>query len=119
MSLRLCTRAPCTFEPLADKATLAALGVPWVKAAAVPALSGGLDDGSVRPAPSDAQAQEDHEQGGTGTEEERQVARGDARMRHMTELEWLSPTRQRCCHRRRVCGLVVTSPGRRGTADLQ
>ncbi|MER6105150.1 Helicase associated domain protein [Streptomyces sp. NPDC001832] len=37
-----------------QQAALAALGVPWAKAAAVSAPSGSTDDGSVRPSPSDA-----------------------------------------------------------------
>ncbi|MEU9671508.1 Helicase associated domain protein [Streptomyces bobili] len=56
-----------------QQAALAALGVPWAKAAAVPAPSGSMDDGSVRPAPSDAQAQEDHGQGDTVTREDRET----------------------------------------------
>ncbi|WP_331724723.1 DEAD/DEAH box helicase [Streptomyces canus] len=64
-----------------QQAALATLGVPWAKAAVVPAPSGSMDDGSVRPTPSDAQAQEDHGQGDTVTREERetQAARGRAR----------------------------------------
>jgi superfamily II DNA or RNA helicase len=71
-----------------QQAALAALGVPWAKAAAVPAPSGSMDDGSVRPAPSDAQAQEDHGQGDTVTREERETpaARGRARAQRMNEL---------------------------------
>ncbi len=71
-----------------QQAALAALGVPWAKAAAVPAPSGSMDDGSVRPAPSDAQAQEDHGQGDTITREERETpaARGRARAQRMNEL---------------------------------
>ncbi|MER6119777.1 Helicase associated domain protein [Streptomyces sp. NPDC001743] len=64
-----------------QQAALAALGVLWAKAAAVAAPSGSIDDGSVRPALSDAQGQGDHGQGGTVTREEResQAARGRAR----------------------------------------
>ncbi|MET7296566.1 Helicase associated domain protein [Streptomyces griseoloalbus] len=71
-----------------QQAALASLGVPWAKAAAVPAPSGSMDDGSVRPAPSDAQGQEDHGQGDTVTREERetQAARGRARAQRMNEL---------------------------------
>jgi superfamily II DNA or RNA helicase len=71
-----------------QQAALAALGVPWAKAAAVPAPSGSMDDGSVRPAPSDAQGQDDHGQGDTVTREERetQAARGRARAQRMNEL---------------------------------
>ncbi|GAA2644196.1 helicase associated domain-containing protein [Streptomyces vastus] len=74
-----------------QQAALAALGMPWAKAAAVPAPSGApapVDDGPVQPAPSDGQAQEDHDQGDTVTEEERetQASRGRARMSRLTEL---------------------------------
>ncbi|MFB0620881.1 Helicase associated domain protein [Streptomyces sp. AGS-58] len=71
-----------------QQASLAALGVPWAKAAAVPAPSGSMDDGSVRPAPSDAQVQEDYDQGDTVTGEERetQAGRGRARVQRMNEL---------------------------------
>ena len=71
-----------------QQAALAALGVPWAKAAAVPAPSSpaSVDDGPGQPAPSDAQAQEDHDQGDAVTEEERQAARGTARMQRMNEL---------------------------------
>jgi hypothetical protein len=43
-----------------QQAALAALGVPWAKAAAVPVPSGGMGEQSIRPMPSDAQTQEDH-----------------------------------------------------------
>jgi hypothetical protein len=74
-----------------QQAALAALGVPWAKAAAVPTPSVGpapVDDGPVQPVPSDAQAQEDHDQGDTVMEEERenQAARGRARMSRKNEL---------------------------------
>ena len=64
-----------------QQAVLAALGVPWAKAAAVAAPSGSIDDGSVRPALSDARGQGDHGHGGTVTRKEResQAARGRAR----------------------------------------
>jgi superfamily II DNA or RNA helicase len=70
-----------------QQAALAALGVPWAKAAVpAPSSPAPVDDDSVRAAPSDAQAQEDHAQGDTVTEEERQAARGTARMQRMNEL---------------------------------
>ncbi|WP_055637198.1 DEAD/DEAH box helicase [Streptomyces griseoruber] len=72
-----------------QQAALAALGVPWAKAAVpAPSSPASVDDGSVQPAPSDAQAQaqEDHDQGDTVTEEERQAARGAARMQRINEL---------------------------------
>ncbi|MFD9195447.1 hypothetical protein ACFWCA_45460 [Streptomyces phaeochromogenes] len=77
--------------PEKQAAALAALGVPWAKAAGVPAPSGGpalLSEGTVQDAPSDAQAQENRDQGDTMTEEERdaQAARGGARVQRMNEL---------------------------------
>ncbi len=70
-----------------QQAALAALGVPWARAA-VPAPFGPapVDDSPVQPAPSEAQAQEDHDQDATVTEEERQAARSTARMQRMNEL---------------------------------
>ncbi|MFJ9026707.1 Helicase associated domain protein [Streptomyces sp. NPDC102259] len=69
-----------------QQAALAALGVPWAKAAVPAPSSPAVDDSSVQPAPSDAHAQEDHDQGDTVTEEERQAAPGTARMQRMNEL---------------------------------
>ncbi len=59
-----------------QQAALATLGVPWAKAAVpAPSCPASVDDGSVRPAPSDAQAQEEDDQGDTVTEGEAQAAR--------------------------------------------
>ncbi|MFE2565939.1 hypothetical protein [Streptomyces mirabilis] len=74
-----------------QQAAFAALGVPWAKAAAVPAPSGGpgpADDGPVQDPPSDTQAQEDHDQDDTMTEHDRetQAARSRTRMQRMNEL---------------------------------
>ncbi|MGW0836586.1 Helicase associated domain protein [Streptomyces prunicolor] len=73
-----------------QQAALAALGVPWAKAAVpVPSNAASVDNnGSVQPAPSAAQTQDDHDQGDTVTEEgrENQAAQGSARVRRMNEL---------------------------------
>ncbi|MFC9810227.1 DEAD/DEAH box helicase [Streptomyces griseoaurantiacus] len=70
-----------------QQAALASLVVPWAKAAVpAPSCPASVDDGSVRPAPSDAQAQEEDDQGDTVTEGEDQAARGRARMSRMNEL---------------------------------
>ncbi|MFE9769414.1 Helicase associated domain protein [Streptomyces sp. NPDC005808] len=71
-----------------QQAALAALGVPWAKAA-VPAPSGGpapVRDAPVQPAPSGEQAQEYPDQGDPVTAEERETSRGTARARRMNEL---------------------------------
>ncbi|WP_328543718.1 DEAD/DEAH box helicase [Streptomyces europaeiscabiei] len=70
-----------------QQAALAALGVPWAKAAVpAPSSPASVDDGPVQPTPSDAQAQKEHDQGDTVTEEERQAARGRARMSRKNKL---------------------------------
>ncbi|MEU9632320.1 Helicase associated domain protein [Streptomyces luteogriseus] len=70
-----------------QQAALAALGVPWAKAAVpAPSSPAPVDDGSVQPAPSGAQAQEGHDQGDTVAESATRVARGSARVQRMNEL---------------------------------
>ncbi|WP_079040260.1 DEAD/DEAH box helicase [Streptomyces prasinus] len=74
-----------------QQAALAALGVPWAKAAPVPSQPGApdpADDVSVQPVPSDVSGQECHDRGDTMAEEERQVqaAQGRKRVRRMNEL---------------------------------
>lgn len=53
---------------------------------AAPSSPASVDDGPVQPTPSDAQAQKEHDQGDTVTEEERQAARGRARMSRKNKL---------------------------------
>ncbi|PWI05766.1 helicase [Streptomyces sp. NWU339] len=74
-----------------QQAALAALGVPWAKAAPVPSQPGApdsADDVSVQPVPSDVSGQECHDRGDAMAEEERQVqaAQGRERVRRMNEL---------------------------------
>ncbi|MFJ9668801.1 Helicase associated domain protein [Streptomyces sp. NPDC101219] len=75
-----------------QQAALAALGVPWAKAAAVPAPSGGpapTDGGPAQPMPPVVPAQGQHVPHAdtlTGEEREAEVARGRARMQRLAEL---------------------------------
>ncbi|MFF8391838.1 helicase associated domain-containing protein, partial [Cellulosimicrobium funkei] len=74
-----------------QQAALAALGVPWAKAAPVPSQPDNPDatvDLPVQPALSDAPAQEHHDRGDTAAEEERQTqaAWGTERVERMSEL---------------------------------